>query len=153
MRFSLKWPLAGMAYVALATAAIARSNDLLASGVWWLTLSAIGYAMLCALNKESNRGAAVGFLLFAISNFAACYIAPQRAIGSIGLQLVGFDYRKFADESGFFSKDPVQKNTIHRAEIATVGTANALGTMAAGLAGAVVGVAAFRNGQRGQESA
>jgi len=131
-----------MAYVAIAAAAIARTNDLLVSVVWWLTISAAGFAMLRDWNNGPHRGAAAGFVLFAILNIAAFSIVPQRTPGGIALHLAGYEFRDFDTESGFFSVSPDQ--VLHSAGKATISTPNALGTMAAGFVGAVFGIAAFK---------
>jgi hypothetical protein len=91
MRFSLKWILAGMAYVAIAAAAFARDE-------WWytdilsaLTLLAVVYAILVtAFASGRRRIAAAGFVVASISFiFCAAYggdgVPTTRLLGAAGI--------------------------------------------------------------------
>lgn len=78
MRFSLKWILLGMAYVAVAAAALSQDHWAYADALWLATFIAVGASILTAiLRTGSLRATASGFALFA-GGFALCaQVAPQ----------------------------------------------------------------------------
>ena len=64
MRFSLKWIMAGMAYVAIAAAALGTGKWYFADVLWPLTLVAVIYAILLAVFASGQRRlAAAGFVV------------------------------------------------------------------------------------------
>jgi hypothetical protein len=70
MRFSLKWALAAMAYIALAAAALASPHWAYADLLWGTAVIIFGYATLLALfSRGKPRARATGFAVF-----AACYL-------------------------------------------------------------------------------
>ena len=72
MRFSLKWGLFGMAYVALAAAAFSQGHWVYADLLWCVTFLAICYALLIAATAPgATRVVAAGFAIFALA-FALC---------------------------------------------------------------------------------
>lgn len=80
MRFSLKWGLLGMAYVAVAAAALTQDHWAYADLLWLATFVAICMAIQSALfNSGSRRAMATGFALFALG-FAACAQFAEHSI-------------------------------------------------------------------------
>ncbi|MBL9164505.1 MAG: hypothetical protein JNL18_17390 [Planctomycetaceae bacterium] len=80
MRFSLKWILFGMAYVALAAAALTQNHWAYADLLWLAAFVAICMAIQSALfNSGSRRAIATGFALFALG-FAACAQFAEHSI-------------------------------------------------------------------------
>lgn len=80
MRFSLKWILFGMAYVALAAAALTQDHWAYADLLWLATFLAICWAIVTAIfSNGSRRAAAIGFALFAIG-FATCAHVAEQSI-------------------------------------------------------------------------
>ena len=71
MRFSLKWILAAVAYVAIAAAAFSQQSWVYADILWAVSLLTIVFAALMAfLARGKSRAAAAGFLAASI-----CYLA------------------------------------------------------------------------------
>ncbi|MBA4105561.1 MAG: hypothetical protein C0485_07360 [Pirellula sp.] len=80
MRFSLKWGLLGMAYVAVAAAALTQDHWAYADLLWLATFVAICMAIQSAiLSSGSRRAMATGFALFALG-FAACAQFAEHSI-------------------------------------------------------------------------
>ena len=78
MRFSLKWGLFGMAYVAVAAAALSQDHWAYADLLWLATFLAICWAIVTAIfSNGSRRAAAIGFALFAIGFVACSHVAEQ----------------------------------------------------------------------------
>jgi hypothetical protein len=72
MRFSLKWGLFGMAYVAVAAAALSQEHWAYADLLWLATFLAVCVSILTAIfGSGSRRATAIGFALFACG-FAVC---------------------------------------------------------------------------------
>jgi hypothetical protein len=80
MRFSLKWVLFGMAYVALTAAALTQDQWAYADLLWLTTFLAICWAIVTAIfSNGSRRAAAIGFAIFAVG-FAACAQVAETSI-------------------------------------------------------------------------
>ena len=80
MRFSLKWCLFGMAYVAVAAAALTQDHWAYADLLWLTTFLAVCLAILTAVfSSGSRRAAAIGFALVALG-FAACAQFAEQTI-------------------------------------------------------------------------
>lgn len=80
MRFSLKWGLLGMAYVAVAAAALTQDHWAYADLLWLVTFVAICMAIQSAIfSSGSRRAMATGFALFALG-FAACAQFAEQSI-------------------------------------------------------------------------
>lgn len=80
MRFSLKWGLLGMAYVAVAAAALSQDHWAYADVLWLATFLAICTSILTAIfGSGSRRAAAIGFALFAVA-FATCAQVAEQSI-------------------------------------------------------------------------
>jgi hypothetical protein len=80
MRYSLKWVLFGMAYVAIAAAALTQDHWAYADVLWLTTLLAVFLAIVIAIfSSGGRRAAAIGFALFAVG-FAACAHCAERTV-------------------------------------------------------------------------
>lgn len=78
MRYSLKWGLLGMAYVALAAAAFGQGHWAYADLLWLATFGAICLAMLIAIfSTGARRAGGVGFALFAFALAMCMQFAPD----------------------------------------------------------------------------
>ena len=78
MRYSLKWGLLGMAYVALAAAAFGQGHWAYADLLWLATFGAICLAMLIAIfGTGAKRAGGVGFALFALALAMCMQFAPD----------------------------------------------------------------------------
>ena len=78
MRYSLKWGLLGMAYVALAAAAFGQGHWAYADLLWLATFGAICLAMLIAIfSTGARRAGGVGFVLFALALAMCMQFAPD----------------------------------------------------------------------------
>ena len=78
MRFSLKWVLLGMAYVAVAAAAFSQGHWVYADVLWLATFGAVCLAMLIAiLGTGARRAGGVGFALFALALAMCMQFAPD----------------------------------------------------------------------------
>jgi hypothetical protein len=78
MRYSLKWGLLGMAYVALAAAAFGQGHWAYADLLWLATFGAICLAMLIAIfGTGARRAGGVGFALFALALAMSMQFAPD----------------------------------------------------------------------------
>jgi hypothetical protein len=150
MRFSLKWALAAMAYVALAAAAISAKSPLLADLLWAMTILALCYAMILAwIVRRERRAMAAGFVVALAANLICLYLAPSHALSSHALSAFGYT----VNESGQFLEPAPSVNNVP-----TLGmyekskpikyAADAMCTMAAGLFGCGLGALAFRRGER-----
>lgn len=78
MRYSLKWGLMGMAYVALAAAAFGQGHWAYADLLWLATFGAICLAILIAiLGTGARRAGGVGFAIFALALAMCMQFAPD----------------------------------------------------------------------------
>ncbi len=156
MRFSLKWLLAGTVYVAIAAAAFARPHWAYAEALWALTFLAVVYALIVAISGRGQRqvvaiGFAVasllltGYVLFGSSNSKAfsrvveLLSPPEPAPFSV----VNGRIPVYSLPSGRMTTTP--PNVVAASSV--LRSANAVGTMAAGLVGAVLGALAYQRGR------
>jgi hypothetical protein len=70
VRFSLKWILAGMAYAAVAAAALSQDSWVYADVLWVLTLAAFAFALVVACFERGQRQ--IGAASFVA--FSGCYL-------------------------------------------------------------------------------
>jgi hypothetical protein len=78
MRFSLKWGLLGMAYVAVAAAAFGQGHWVYADLLWLATFLAVCLAAMTVIfGKGTRRAGAAGFALFALALAACAQFAPD----------------------------------------------------------------------------
>jgi hypothetical protein len=128
VRFSLKWILAGMVYVAIAAAAFSAGSAALGELLWAFSLLANVYASLISIFARGRRQfAAAGFALASLG-LAFCLAFGSTANTAIARMLMG---------------PPSSPRTISDLH-AYVSAANAVATLAFGLMGSLVGLLAFR---------
>lgn len=93
MRFSMKWALAGMAYVATAAAAFSRQTWVFADLLWAASLLALVFAALvAALSRERRQAAALGFVAasgcyLACVHFAEDVVPTSRLLAAAGIEV------------------------------------------------------------------
>ena len=166
MRFSLKWALAAMAYVALAAAALSQRPPVWAGLLWTATIFAFCYALLVCFAWDDRRAAALGFVVVSIVFYLHQSVAPTQALPRQILVAAGLDTWQqrytsdvyvtpsaVADGDPFAPANPNSvtfRNIISQRAFATtrLQAASAIGVMAAGLTGALLGVLAFRRGRQ-----
>jgi hypothetical protein len=151
MRYSIRWLLALFAYVSLASAAIATRSNRLADVVWLVSLCAIGYAALLAFaGNGQQRFMALGFFVFAVAYIAGLFMLPHRVPAMHVFTFLGYD----VEPSGYVSVPNSPVTGARRFFIATgyitpiVRTANAIGTLASGVVGCLLGALAYKHGSR-----
>jgi hypothetical protein len=141
MRFSLKWLLAGMAYVALAAAAISQESQTPANFLWAVTI-AVGFCALMAAVYSRGAGRAywIGFVgLFAI-NGLFLHVAPSRMPSNIVVTQFGYDVT---------TDGRVSRPGYGTYAAPVIRVPNAVGTMIAGLIGGALATVEYRrHGQR-----
>jgi len=144
MRFSLKWVLAVMLYVAVAAAAIGQPKWLYPDVMWSVTILANAYAAAVAVCGHGARRAAGTAFVVASIVFAA-------------LVLLSVDLPGHSSHVGFYPVDNIfvgcgidpyvnDGNTILRLR-----TAYAIASLVFGVLGALVGLVAFRAADRSDE--
>jgi hypothetical protein len=144
MRFSLKWILAVMVYVAVAAAAFGQPKWLYPDIMWCITILANAFAAAIAVCGRGPRKAAASAFLVASITFAALVL--------FSVDLPGHD-----GHSGFYPVDNIfltlgidsaapTPNTVLRLR-----TANAIAPLVFGLLGALVGLIAFRAADCGDD--
>jgi hypothetical protein len=144
MRFSLRWLMVSMAYVAVATTAIATGSDLLADLISALSLLAVSYAIVVACIATRQRQAiAVGFLTLAIAHLVGLYLIPDRVPAMRLLNSAGY---MVSSKGDIYEHDPTRPGAVRTIQgmTAVVRTANAIGTLATGLIGCLIGGLAYR---------
>jgi hypothetical protein len=153
MRFSIKWLLGATAYVALVAAAIGSDSTLLADAAWAATFFAFTYAVVVAsVSKGKRRALAIGFIVVAAGNFAILHVAPYRLPATYLLPLFG--YRLTPD--GVLVVESTRTSGTAGGQLTTFRgatkskqvfrTANAVGTLLAGLVGSAIGAMAYKDG-------
>jgi len=184
MRFSLKWALAAMAYVALAAAALSQRSPVWAGLLWTATIFAFCYALLVCFAWDDRRAAALGFVVVSIVYYVHQQMAPTQALPRQILVAAGLDTWQVPntfeiyvtqgapannkqpgevvqqgeivaevvdDPIGAANPKPVKvRRTVMERAFATtrLQAVSAIGFMAAGLTGALLGVLAFRRGRQ-----
>jgi hypothetical protein len=148
MRFSIRWMLGAVAFVALVTAAIVSQSYLLVDLAWAVILLAVVYAIVLACNPNKQRQAiAIGFVCVAVMHAACLYLLPSHAPTTHALRAAGYIlskgqvYEVVSERSG---RTWVRTNKMQLA----VSAANAVVTLVAGLAGGFVGAAAYAHARR-----
>jgi hypothetical protein len=77
MRFSTRWLLIVMAYVALLAATVGTQSRFLVDSVWAVTLLAFCYAVVVAFIVRGKRQAmAIGFVALAATHVICLYLVP-----------------------------------------------------------------------------
>jgi hypothetical protein len=158
MRFSLKWLLGVTAYVALVAGAIGSGKGVFADGVWGISFLLLTYAAVTACNPHSERqAAAIGFTIVAAAHVVGMWLIPDRLPASHFFSALGYGVTPngevFVAVFQPIANQPGQVTYRHMpAGWVMVRTANAVGTMLAGLVGCAIGALAYRNSRREQES-
>jgi hypothetical protein len=80
MRFSMKWALAAMAYVAVAAAAFSRQTWVFADLLWAASLLAVVFATLVAAFARGRRQVAAAGFVVASGCFLLCMAFDQNAV-------------------------------------------------------------------------
>ena len=135
MRFSLKWLLAGTVYVAIAAAAFARPHWAYVQLLRGVTFFAIVYALIVAIFGRGHRQvAAAGFVIATSLLLLYAHVYPV----SMPTPRV---YDALVTPSAITT--PGGETKLNQ----RVDVFEAVGTMAAGLVGAVLGAVAYRRGR------
>ena len=156
IRFSMKWLLAGMVYVALAAAAFSQTHWAWADGLWVASFIALCYAAALAFNACGNRQArAVGFLVGGVSLLIAIQCSPDSV--PLGRIVDAFwpDWTiTYAAPTPLTSSNPFPTYSVNSRMayptpemgdfIVKRRAANAVGIMVAGLIGAILSAVAYR---------
>lgn len=130
MRFSLKWLMAGMAYVALAAAAFGTAHWAYADALWAVAFSAVVYSAIVAiLARGCRQYVTVGFVL------ACLWLTVQQQIAGSSVPTAHFFTAIVLSTS-----EPIDSKEYAARRRA----ANSLATMLAGLVGGVLGAVAWR---------
>jgi hypothetical protein len=159
----MKWLLAAMAYVALAGAAFGQRNWLCVELLWSLTVLAFCYSLLAALLLRGARQAPpIGFAVLWCAYLVALFVVPTRVPSRRVLTIIGYDepgVELLAEEYDRMAPNQFAEVYPPEAEVrfeVAEGTApevhasNALGAMAAGLIGCLLGALAHRHSRRDQ---
>jgi hypothetical protein len=151
MRFSIRWLLLVVAYVSLASAAIATQSYRLADLVWALTLIVISYVGLLAFVATGKRQVvALGFVVVAFIHIVGLLVLPSQMPVIQLFDFIGYD----VEASGWVSEPDRPVAGAQRFFVTTgrimpiVYTANAIGTLASGLVGCLLGSLAFKHGRQ-----
>jgi hypothetical protein len=133
LRFSMKWLLAAMVYVALVAAAFTRAGSWWADGLWLVSFLAIVYSCGVVIYAEGARRArAVGFLIGAIAILMARLLGPgSTPVGRIASAISAPANVTTQGQRVFWQMK------AHR-------TADAVAPVVAGLAGSLLVATAYR---------
>ncbi len=153
MRFSLKWLLAGMVYVAIAAAAFsfAEKTWIYCDVLWGLTLLILVYSgvvVLCASGRR--RATAAGFLFACILYLGILAVTEGKTTGGMILNAVGVRAELNAAPvlMGSYYYRPIPAPPVRGMSQGNfnrlVRAANAVATLAFGLMGSLAGLMAFR---------
>jgi hypothetical protein len=126
MRFSLKWILAAMVYVAIAAAALRPSGKGYVMALWAFSISVIVCAFVLAIFGEGQRRIAAFSFAFATVAFFA-----------------GHAFSNFRPVDWLYTRLGLSVSYDTAGEL-RVSAANAVATLAFGLMGSLLGLAVFR---------
>ena len=159
MRFSIKWALAGMAYVALAAVAFAKPHWAYVDLLRALAFLAVVYALVVAIGAgHSRKFLAIGFAAASVLLGTLMYLSPDSSptkrivIAAFPAEYsspVGYattSQRELLYELPNGSKTTARQQTNREANALRIQSANAVATMLAGLVGSTLGVVAWRRG-------
>jgi hypothetical protein len=142
MRFSLKWLLFGMAYVALAAAAVATPHWALRDLLRAVTFLSVVYAMTVAIaGRGVRRYAAIGFATAATLLLAIPALSANSPVDRIVTAL--FPRPRLNPNSGVFLTRAGTETHTNRLQ-----STNAVSVMLGGLAGLAVGTVGYRRDDR-----
>jgi hypothetical protein len=136
LRYSLKWILAGMVYVANAAAAYSRHEPFFLIALWLLTLAAVVHAIRAAVIAHGRqRVLAASFAIAAVVYLACLAFVDENRMPMTRLLTAAAD----------FQQSPYPKDawplTLSMRELSI---ANAVATLSFGLMGSLAGSLAFR---------
>jgi hypothetical protein len=156
VRFSLKWILAGMVYVAIAATAVARGQWYLADLALALTFAMLSFVALMAIYTRGKRQAcALGFLVGCAYFLGYLEFSSQSSLTFRWLRACGLDNSGPMTPPAALSADdpfgaptpqivqPDPQTAVEQLD-ARLRAANAVATLAFGLTGSLVGLMAFR---------
>jgi hypothetical protein len=146
MRFSIKWLLAAMAYVALVAAAAKAEYGVLADAPWAVLLLCFCYSLiLVGVTFGERHARAVGFTVACAAHFAVVYAAIDHTLAAHALRLAGYSVT-----SAGRVIEVAGPNSIRTAQGVRpiLNSSNAVATLAAGLIGSYVGALVFRRDER-----
>jgi hypothetical protein len=144
MRFSLRWLMTATAYVALIIAAIAGQSYVLADVAWAISLLALCLAILIVCFARKQRQVlATGFVLLASVHIVGQFLVPSRLPAMRLLSAVGYNVASSGD---IYEPDPANPGAYRGVVwiVPAIRTANAVGVLAAGLVGCLIGHLAYR---------
>jgi hypothetical protein len=134
--------------VALTTAAIATGSYLLADVAWALSWLALCYAVVVAcIARQQRQAIALGFITLFTANLVGLYLVPNRAPVMRLFTAAGYLVGSSGD---IYEPDPASAGSFRSAQgmEPTIRTANAIGSLAVGLVGCLVGRLAYRHTSR-----
>jgi hypothetical protein len=98
LRFSLKWLLAAMAYLALVLAAVLQPDGIMAKLLWLVhSLLILQLGLVVCFYRGQAQAFAIGFLLFFAASFAAHEWRPgysPRSIAKAALNVGGPEFER-----------------------------------------------------------
>jgi hypothetical protein len=153
MRFSLKWMLAAMVYVALAASAVGLHSRALADVVWMLNIAALLFTLMVMIGGASERRSrATGFAIFMGSYIFASCLVYNRLPATRVFQANGYEIS--ASGSAYAWTEPLRPGgEVTRLDAtASLYVAHATSALACGFFGAYLGPLAFRRGDRSESA-
>jgi hypothetical protein len=182
LRFSLKWLLAAMAYVAFVLAAVLQQGEVWANLLWLVNGSLLLVLVLVvACYRGQSQVVAFGFLLFFTASILTQAWLPERSPSRMVKVAAGVGGREFDMRRGIIEKrlrnlswehtmstnnaEPQYRARVERelseaaeaerklrGRLALASCIDLLGGMASGLFGAVVGAFGWRRAQQQSSS-
>jgi hypothetical protein len=156
VRFSLKWILAGMVYVAIAAAAFGTGKWYFGDALWALTLLVVVYAILGVVISRGRRLGALGFVVGA-AVFGLCLTYGSDSVPTVRLLVAAGIEPTLPPVELPYSRPIMPGVAVAPAPIRVIDfpaylrAANAVATMAFGLMGSLVGLMAFRASAKGRD--
>ena len=142
MRYSMRWILAAMVYVAIAAAAFSQESWVYADLLWLVTFVAIIYAgLLICTARESRRVCAIGFI-FGAAAFLTCLQFAPGSLPTVRLERYIREPARLITPQELHSTAMLQRDTARPRAI------NAVATMLSGLVGCLLGSLAYHRARR-----
>jgi hypothetical protein len=137
VRFSLKWILAGMVYVAMAAAAYSRHETFFLIVLWLLTLAVVVHAIRAAvIARGRQRMLAASFAIAATVYLGCLAFVDENEMPMTRLLTAAAGFRQSPPPNDAW---PL---ALYMRDLLSI--ANAVGTLAFGLMGSLVGLMAYR---------
>jgi hypothetical protein len=141
MRYSLRWLLLAMAYVALVAAAIGATGSMFVDILWivWIVSLCYAFVVMC-VGKDRRRAMAVGFVALSAAHAACIYLFPyhvpvMHVVSGLGYAFGGDGAIYEHVSAGRVRIAPGITNATH--------IANAVVTLAVGMIGCGIGALAY----------